>query len=91
MAQKRSLLAKIFIWWALIAIWITVISPFAMYFGFNSNSTTDCADWMIRDEETQECVEEDVLDDWEGSIDTQEWCEALSWTWYEANQVCILQ
>ena len=91
MAQKRSLLAKIFIRWALIAIWITVISPLVMYFVPHWTSNTDCTEWFIRDEATQECIEDTTIEDAdEESLDTQEKCEAQSWTWFEANNVCIL-
>ena len=91
MTPQKSILKKTFIWIALIAICITVISPFALYFGAEFMNKNSCEEWYVRNETTQMCEEEsteEAVD--EELINTQEWCESLSWTWYEANQVCIL-
>lgn len=87
---KKNPVVKVFIRIALIAICVTVISPFVMYFGASSNNPTNCDEWYIRNEETQTCEENTTGWDTETKIDTQESCEAQSWTWYEANQICIL-
>lgn len=89
---KKNPVVKVFIRIALIAICVTVVSPFVMYFWANSNLPTNCDEWYIRNDETQECEEDISGDTWdtETKIDTQESCEAQSWTWYEANQICIL-
>ena len=87
---KKSALKKVFIRIALIAICITVISPFALYFGAEIMNNNNCEEWYVWNETTQMCEEEvtDEEDSW--SLDTQEKCEAQSWTWFEANNVCIL-
>ena len=87
---KKSVLKKIFIRIALISICITVLSPFALYFGSQFMNNNSCEEWYVRNETTQMC-EEETDEEWDSeSLDSQEECEAQSWTWYEANQVCIL-
>ena len=91
MTPQKSILKKTFIWIALIAICITVISPFALYFWAEFMNNNNCEEWYVRNETTQMCEEEVTDEGWDTEIlDTQEKCEAQSWTWYEANNVCIL-
>ena len=91
MAQKRSKLAKIFVYLALAAVLIGVIAPFITYFGVEYFDWNKCNEWYIRNEETQECeeayLEEDNIDF--TTIDNEETCTEVGWTWYEENWICI--
>lgn len=90
MAQKRSTLAKVFVYVALAAVLIGVIAPFITYFGVEYFDWNKCEEWYIRNEETQECEEEmtgDRIDITE--YDNEESCTQAWWTRYEENNICI--
>ena len=65
MAQKRSKLAKIFVYLALAAVCIGVIAPFITYFWVEYFDWNKCDEWYIRNEETQQCEEEIIEEVWE--------------------------
>lgn len=90
MAQKRSKLAKIFVYLALAAVCIGVIAPFITYFGVEYFDWNKCDEWYIRNEETQECEEEIVENNTDFTkINNEETCIEVGWTWYEENWICI--
>ena len=95
MAQKRSKLAKVFVYLALAAVLIGVIAPFITYFGVEYFNWNTCPEWYILNEETWECEEEIVDENADNNIDNteidnEESCTQAEWTWYEENQICIL-
>lgn len=90
MAQKRSKLAKIFIYLALAAVLIGVIAPFITYFWVEYFDWNKCDEWYIRNEETQECEEETSENNTDfTTINNEETCIKAWWTWYAENWICI--
>ena len=90
MAQKRSTLAKVFVYIALAAVLIGVIAPFITYFWVEYFDWNRCDEWYIRNEETQECEEEILGDNTDFSaINDEETCKKAWWTWYAENWICI--
>ena len=95
MTQKKSKVAKIFIFLTLIFI---VFASFAvyivMYAWFNANKNNPCQGWFVLNTETWECEEETIIADEKNIENTDldnEWsCTEAGWTWYEENQICIL-
>jgi len=94
MAQKKSKLAKFFIYLVLFFIifsfWAIYI---VMYAWMNWATSNNCEDWYVFNEETWEC--ELVLDDTENneeniSLNNEESCVEQGWTWYTENNICIL-
>ena len=92
MAQKKSKLAKVFIFLTLIFI---VFASFAvyivMYAWFKWWNDTKCKSWYIRDEEIQDCVIETIEENHETpEINDEKTCKIAWWTWYKENWICIL-
>lgn len=95
MTQKKSKVAKIFIFLTLIFI---VFASFAvyivMYAWFNANNNNPCQEWFVLNTETWECEEETTKIDEENvdntTLDNEESCTEAWWTWYIENQICIL-
>ena len=94
MAQKRSKLAKVFVYLALAAVLIGVIAPFITYFGVEYFNWDICPEWYILNEETWECEEATTDENWniieKAKLDNEESCTKAGWTRYEENQICIL-
>lgn len=89
MVQKKSKLAKAFIFITLILVvfsWFAVY--LAMYAWFNAQDNNPCDEWYIRNAETQEC-EEEIIENIE-EITEEEKCTEQGWTWYAENNICIL-
>lgn len=89
MPKKKSRFVKVFIYLALAAICITVISPFVMYFGAEFLDSNNCEEWYVRDEESQECVEDTADSENNEDLNDEESCTAAWKTWYAENGVCI--
>lgn len=94
MAQKKSKLAKVFIFLTLIFI---VFASFAvyivMYAWINANKNNPCQEWFVLNTETWECEEETENTNEENInntvIDNEESCKEAGWTRYEENKICI--
>ena len=98
MAQKKSKVAKVFIFVTLIFI---VFASFAvyivMYAWMTNTSKNPCEEWYILNTETGECEEETTNTDEENiekidntALDNEESCTQAGWKWYEENNICIL-
>lgn len=95
MAQKKSKLAKFFIYlvlfFVLFSFWAIYI---VMYAWINESNWDWCPEWYVLNEETWECEEEIVELEEENVentvLDNEESCIEAGWAWYEENQICIL-
>ena len=94
MAQKKSKVAKAFIFVTLIFI---VFASFAvyivMYAWINASKNNPCEVGYILNAETWECEPETTNFDEENIDNTipdnEESCKQAWWTWYEENKICI--
>lgn len=95
MAQKKSKLAKFFIYLVLFFIvfsfWAIYI---VMYAWMNETTQNSCEEGFVLNEETWECEEETSIVDEENientALDSEESCTEAGWTWYAENNICIL-
>ena len=93
MVQKRSKMAKFFIYLILVCMIFASFAIYIVMYAWISNTLEEeCPEWYVMNEKTWEC--EEVVDDVETSDDVEfndnESCSQAWWTWYEANNLCIL-
>lgn len=94
MAQKKSKLAKFFIYLVLFFIvfsfWAIYI---VMYAWINEVSKKECPEWYVLNTETWKCEEDTLIineKNIDAVLDNEESCTEAGWMWYEENQICIL-
>lgn len=91
MAQKKSKLAKAFIYLTLIAIIFASFAVYLVMYAWISNSNKNpCEEWYILNTETWECEEESTITETNNTTLDEISCNDAGWTWYAENNICIL-
>ena len=89
MIQKKSKIAKAFIFVTLIFIVFASFAVYIVMYAWFKWTDNRCKEWYFRDEEIQDCVEVSKETEEDSKIDDKETCETTWWTWYEENWICI--